>query len=456
MSALIPIRSLKKEQFMAMQTDLHVVSIPPEPKNKFNKFQLKSQLMFYKKIEIDCYLPDQSEPDNPKIIVPFGYAYQKNLPVIRSVFMSLSNQKCQFNATLLERQEEIKDECLEIIKRTGSVLLSLYTGFGKTIFALYLASQLKRKTMIMVHRSIIETQWIDDISKLLPNMKYKVLQTKDTMSDIADVDILIANVVNVPKFDSSMFMMFGLLIIDEIHTVVTDSFSKAFLKVMPEYVIGLSATPNRPDGLDRLIELTVGPECIIRKMYRLFNVYKINTKVAPIVQKTDQGNLIWNSVIDSLSKNKERNELIIKLIQFFEQRNILVLCKLKSHVQELERLCKESESTMKVDTFFGSDKNVNQDCRVLISTCSKSGVGFSMAKLDMLIVAADVKDGFQQYLGRIFRKQDTFPIVVDLVDNHSSCKSHFTERQKIYTDQGGVVHSFDKVFKHFDDYMDMF
>ena len=458
MSCIVPIRELSVEQrdlFKRMGNDLKVVSKPPELKPWQMKLKFKPQV-FYKKVEIQCYQELLYDRDNPRIVVPFAYARDKKLPIVPYMYPTLSTQKCTFLATLLDRQLEIEEEAMSILQMHKSILLSLYTGFGKSLFGLYLASQLRKKTIIVVHRSIIMSQWQEDIEKVLPNIKCKILSSKDTFNDVKDYDFILANVVNITEVDKNIFLSFGLVIIDEIHTMVTEAFSKSFFCLQPEYVIGLSATPERIDGLNQLIDLTVGKHTIVRKMHRIYNVYKIFTKIKPTITKKADGGMDWNSLLKSLSEHPLRNELIVKLIRFFSTRNILVVCKLVEHVRLLEQMCLEAEPDMQVSTFYGNKASYNKECRVLIASLSKSGVGFSFAKLDMLILAGDIKDNYQQVVGRIFRRSDTYPMVVDLVDSHATCRSHFEDQRKlVYTQSGGIIKDFDSTFPSFHELTDM-
>ena len=88
------------------------------------------------------------------------------------------------------------------------------------------------------------------------------LAIKSGVSQNEDWDILIANVINVPKQDKTFYSDVGLVIVDEIHTICTNSFSKSLLHLFPRYLIGLSATPFRTDGMDKILELFCGPEVV--------------------------------------------------------------------------------------------------------------------------------------------------------------------------------------------------
>jgi superfamily II DNA or RNA helicase len=107
--------------------------------------------------------------------------------------------------------------------------------------------------------------------------------------------------------------------------------------------------------------------------------------------------------------------------------------------------CKES-----VDYTTGSKSDFNRDARILVTTFSKSGVGFDHPKLDMLILASDVEEMFAQYFGRCVRREDVSPIIVDLVDNLPNLEKHYLSRRKYAMSVGAKVLDFRASFPNFD------
>ena len=452
MSVIVPVSQFKPTHIKLINIDLHVKPIEPKSNNpKFfnNSFQKKSNIVE----AFDTFENDKKD----YACIPFSYYYHhlSELQNIPSKGLELSS--LQFKGELLSRQIQVKDEIVEILNRTGSVVLSLHTGFGKTVMALYLTSRIKERTIILCHRKIIIDQWMNSVIKYLPHASYAILgedvkkKEKDLfpnrVNDNQNPDILICNVINIPKIEREFFSTFGLVIVDEIHTICTESFSKALRFIFPNYIIGLSATPFRSDGMDKLIELYCGPEMVIRKMWKHFNVYKLETDYKPESKFNIAGTLDWNSVLEGQSNDKPRNELIVDLCRYFCQRNILVLVKRKEHALTLKHMLQKLGHD--VDVFMDTQKHCNYDCRVLIATYSKGGVGFDHPKLDMLISGADVQENFMQYIGRIFRRDDVAPIYIDLVDQMPTIKKHATQRLKICKEIGGVVKSFEKVFPQF-------
>jgi len=440
MSVIVPISSLTPAILKKLDKDLHVKPLP-----------LKSPSITSSKL-VEAFDTFKLHEKDPAVAaIPFNYYYHhlENIEKIpNNEFKPIS---LKFEGSLLPRQKEVKDECIEILNRTGSVVLSLHTGFGKTVMAIYLASRIKVQTIIICHRKIIMDQWVQSINKYIPTATVRILGEKMkrgyTGPEEVDVDFLICNVINIPKKDRTYFKNFGLVVIDEIHTICTESFSRGLLYLFPDYMIGLSATPFRSDGMDRLIELFCGPEIIYRKLYKPFNVYKLKTGFKPKTELNISGKLDWNSVLEDQATNIDRNNLIANLCRYFINRNILVLVKRKEHAEILKNIL--SKCGEDVDIFTGDSKECNYNCRILVATYSISGTGFDHSRLDMLIAAADVLENFTQYIGRIFRRDDVSAIYIDLIDEMATIKKHSSERLKICKEIGAEVKDFEKTFKDF-------
>ena len=147
------------------------------------------------------------------------------------------------------------------------------------------------------------------------------------------------------------------------------------------------------------------------------------------------------SILDAQANNEERNDLIIRIIQHFSDRNFLVLVKRVEQGKYLVNKLKNYGES--VTDLIGSNQEFDTEARILIGTCQKVGVGFDHSKLDTLLLATDLEEYFVQYLGRIFRTKDNIPIVFDLVDENSILNKHFNTRRKVYQDHGGIIQNFD-------------
>ena len=152
----------------------------------------------------------------------------------------------------------------------------------------------------------------------------------------------IINAINLPKFKSEDFDMIGTMIADEMHLLGTEKLSTAFHYVHPRYVMGLSATPTRPDGMDKLLHAYFGEKQVFRELNREHIAYKVETckfiNVELDIKMTNSGVLDWNALLNSQANSLPRNKLIVKIIKKFPDNFFLVLCKRISHVEALKQL----------------------------------------------------------------------------------------------------------------------
>ena len=451
MSMKFNLKDLNRNIIENIQKHLIIKPIPTIKNPFVNKFAKKKNYEYAKKdvlIELfDIIENINNLKSGPIIYLPFSYVFhhicsENQYPNDNIEYKQI---EYKFEGNLLDRQKDIEEQTFEILNRTHSVLLSLFTGFGKTIYAIYLLSKLKLKTIILSHRIVIMEQWIDALKKYLPNSKFAIADGSKPLKD--DIDIYIINISNIPKRERDEYSKYGLLIIDEAHCFNTETYSMSLFYLQPKYIIALSATPERTDGMDHLMTQFVGPEHIIKKMYRLFNCYRVFTKWCPDTQTNSSGNLDWNDCLEQQSGDTKRNEIICKLIRYFRTKNIMILVKRKNHAVLLKKmLICFGENDDDIELFFGSKKGYNDKCRVLISTFQKSGIGFNAPNLNMLIVGADVEEQFIQYLGRIFRTDDDFPIMIDLVDKFKPMYNHSKSRCDIAKNLGGEIKNFKDYF----------
>lgn len=315
-------------------------------------------------------------------------------------------------------------------------LLGDFTVTHNTICAVHMAAGIGFRTLIIVNKIVLMKQWEESILKFCPKA---VVHRVTAKSPKKPGDFYIMNAQNVEKKGKDFFSDVGLVIVDEAHMIMAETLSRSLQHVYPRYLIGLTATPYRPDGLNILLQLYFGRHKIIRKLHRKHIVYKVDTGFIPKVERTLQGRVNWGSILDQQANCEARNELIINIIESHPDRNFLVLVK---RISQGKYLIAELEKRgVSVTNLIGSNQEFESSARVLIGTCQKVGTGFDHPKLNTLILAADIQEYFIQYLGRIFRVKDSEPIVFDLVDSNGILRKHFATRQRVYREHGGVIKS---------------
>jgi len=368
-----------------------------------------------------------------EILIPFAFGVSE-LQLkrrTRDVFNVIENS---FQGELRPEQQEVKKEAVQVLNKTGSIILSMYCGFGKTITAINLACTIKLKVLIIVNKIVLIKQWKESINLFCPSATVSCIKPKDK---VIDSDFCIINAMNMEKFDKRMFEKFGTVVVDEAHLIMAEMISRCLTCVSPRYLIALTATPYRPDGLNKLLDFYFGEYKIIKELNRKHIVYTIETGFQPTIEQTNTGRLNWGIVLDSQANDEKRNNTIIDIICKFNERTFMVLVKRVSQAQYLSDKLKEKGENVSLIT--GSVQTYDDADRILIGTSGKIGTGFDHPKIDALMLAADVQEYFIQYLGRCMRTKTTEPLIFDLIDDNALLKKHYSTRKKIYKAHGGII-----------------
>jgi superfamily II DNA or RNA helicase len=373
--------------------------------------------------ELNCYY------------IPFSWSLT-NLDCKRRKREEFSAINIPFTSTLRNIQLEIKDECINRLNKFGCLLISLYPGAGKTCLAIYLAAKvIKLKTLIVCHRIVLMEQWRDSIKRFTGNdTKIEILKVGKKYNENAD--FFIVNAQNIKKLGRDVFKSIGFVIVDEIHAIMAESLSESMYYVSPRYLLGLSATPTRPDGMDGLLDFYFGIDNVIkRELYHKHTVYKVDTGI-----EFEEESSNWNALITSQCLHEERNNLIVNIIMKHKDRHFLVLCK---RVQQASYIAEKLEEEKENVSLMIEDTNTfDPTSRIIVASLQKCGVGFSHDLLDALIIASDMEEYFIQYLARVMRTEEVEPIIFDLVDNHKGLKKHFGQRKKVYMKAGGNIKNY--------------
>jgi Chloriridovirus putative helicase len=400
--------------------------------------------------------------------IPFAMARSFDLPVPpRNKFPSIS---ASFQGSLRENQMVVRREAIDVLEKNHSVIISCFTGFGKTIGSINLACKLRLKTLVVVTRIVLMNQWKESILKFCQcegNKGTSMVEIISSKDDYVMCNFAIINAINIPKMEPGFLESFGTVIVDEVHLVMARKTFRSLLYLTPRYLIALSATSYRSDGLDALFPIFFGKEKIIRELNKEHTIYRVNTSFKPQVKYGVTGKMDWNALLEDQAADEQRNKLIVKVVKENPTRTFLILVKrikqgewlareIEKELANDERCgwdmefekCKISEHKEKknkyVATLFGSNQIFDKSCRVLIGTSAKIGTGFDFDRLDTLLLAADVVEYYVQFIGRIMRREDVKPVIFDLVDNNKTLLKHYMERLKVYKKHGGVVKAYPK------------
>jgi len=361
----------------------------------------------------------------PYFSVPFSF---KKRPVELTPPV-LSTTCPKFIGELRPEQVNIYHNAKKMLNENHVVMISCYPGFGKTITTLALACSFGMPIVVVCHRVCLFHQWKDAVERFCSPCHIVKLPDEQ----IKKFDLAIVNIASIDKL--KFLPKDFLLVTDEAHLLLSEKRSLNLLKLFPRRLIGLTATPYRPDELHVLFKHFYGSNFIVKKLYKVHDIYTVHTGIV-MKERRLYGKLDWNYMLEQQSEHVGRHAIIVNIIVnlFPLNRTWLVLVKRKSHGQALHDLL--SRHNRVVSLLIGNVHVYDQNCNVLIGTVGKIGTGFDFPKLDSLMVAADMVQYYIQFLGRVMRTSNV-PIVVDLVDSHPIMMHHFKERRKEYLQHGG-------------------
>ncbi len=339
----------------------------------------------------------------------------------------------KFNGSLRKEQEPIVDLYMTEAKKNGGGLISLKCGGGKTVLALYIIYLLKVKTVVVVHKDFLMTQWRDRIIHFLPNARIGKIQQNTV--DIENKDIVLAMVqsLSMKEYGPDVFSSFGFAIFDECHHLGAEVFWKSMPKVASKYMLGLSATPNRKDGLRKVFEWFIGPsvystkdintDYIETRIYEYYNDNEIYSKMELLFN----GKTCLPRMINNLCNFNDRCKFIYDILkeQYQIGRKILILSDRRGFLDQTKKWAnvnlKEQCAGLYVGGMKPDELRESQEKDIILGTFSMASEGMDIPKLNTIILSSPKSDVIQS-VGRILREKADVrkfhPLVIDIKDIH--------------------------------------
>ena len=350
-----------------------------------------------------------------------------------------------FKGSMRPYQLEIVDLYMKEANSDGGSIINLATGGGKTVLALYIISLLKKKTIILVHKSFLMDQWYLRITEFLPGTKVSKIQgtTFDTSGDI--ILGMIQTVIN-RDIPDDLTNEIGLLISDECHHLSAEKFSNSLVKLNPKYLLGLSATVKRTDSLQRIFQYYLGSICFKSKVDKSTDVEVRIISYNSSVISYCKDEKLWNGktcrprIINNIANHVPRTEEVLKIAYkcYEEGRHILILSDRREHCIYMSQKINEHYKRDDVaGVYIGGMKINDYDktnlCKCIVATYSSVSEGYDNKTLDTLILSTPISN-VEQTVGRILRQTNAnHPLIYDIIDeNIETIKRGSSKRMVLY------------------------
>jgi superfamily II DNA or RNA helicase len=278
-----------------------------------------------------------------------------------------------------------------------------------------------------------------------------------------DVTICMIQTICRREFPDAFFDQYGFTIFDECHHLGASYFCKALQKIQTKCMLGLSATPDREDGLTCVFEAYLGEpvykntqrapdkEAVVKAVW--FDSEDPAYKEVPVNWR---GETVTAKLLNQVADFELRNQKIMQLIHEYaadKDRFLLILSDRISQLEWFEKALKET--TYVTGYYIGGmkqallDKNA-ETCQILLATYQMASEAFSVKKLNTVILATPRKN-VQQSTGRIFRQRieerKVAPHIIDIIDSHECHKRRWYVRQKFYKECEYTFQHMDRIKK---------
>ncbi|MFY9468503.1 MAG: DEAD/DEAH box helicase family protein [Solirubrobacterales bacterium] len=298
-------------------------------------------------------------------------------------------------------------------------------GAGKTRIACALIAERRVPTLVVAHTRQLLEQWraaAGDALGLEPRQIGQYGGGRKRRSHIVDLATLqsLARLKDPAEFLSG----YGMLVVDECHHIPAVSFEKATNHVGARYVLGLTATPVRRDGLQDIITMQCGPirhrmsDSAAKRSDGPGPSLQLRTRTTGLECLADELDRPIQQHFAALVDDSDRIELICDDIAAAVSggRRVIVLSEWKRHCFAIaDGLGERGISPILFHGGLGKQARTrllselsataSDEPLVVVATSQLLGEGFDCPQLDTLFLAFPIsfKGRIVQYTGRLMR-----------------------------------------------------
>lgn len=223
------------------------------------------------------------------------------------------------------------------------VVAVAFTGSGKTNCALEVARRLGRSVLVLVDQELIKQQWIDRVKEFwgVPDEDIGVVQGKECIYKGRLITVAMIQTVYNREYPDSFYENFGTVIVDEFHAVGAEKYSQVLAMFPATYRLGITATPNRGDDTQKLLDYNLGPAKVqLEKRHRKSVVRYV--KYSGVLSQRSNTDKKASLYVNEIAADSARNHLLAKIVHilYTKNRDVLIVSDRIEQLEELYVLCK--------------------------------------------------------------------------------------------------------------------
>lgn len=319
-------------------------------------------------------------------------------------------------------------------------LVQAATGVGKTYLAAFDSAKYKR-VLFVAHREEILKQAAVSFKNVRHSDDYGFFFGKQKDTDKSVIFASVATLGRNEYLTEEYFApdYFDYLVIDEFHHAVNDQYQRIVNYFKPQFLLGLTATPERMDGKNiyEICDYNVPYEISLKEAINKgvlvpFHYYGIYDETDYSSLHLVKGRYDEKELNETYIGNVKRYDLIYKYYMKYRSKRALGFCCSRQHAEEMAKeFCKRGIESVAVysnaDGKFSEDRDKaieklkNQEIKVIFSV-DMFNEGVDIASLDMVMFLRPTESPivFLQQLGRGLRtsKGKEYLNVLDFIGNY--------------------------------------
>ena len=319
-------------------------------------------------------------------------------------------------------------------------LVQAATGVGKTYLAAFDSAKYKR-VLFVAHRKEILKQAAISFKNVRHSDDYGFFYGKQKDTDKAVIFASVATLGRNEYLTEDFFApdYFDYLVIDEFYHAVNDQYQRIVNYFKPQFLLGLTATPERIDGKNiyEICDYNVPYEISLKEAINKgvlvpFHYYGIYDETDYSSLHLVKGHYDEKELNETYIGNVKRYDLIYKYYMKYRSKRALGFCCSRQHAEEMAKeFCKRGIESVAVysnaNGEFSEDRNeaikklTNQEIKVIFSV-DMFNEGVDIASLDMVMFLRPTESPivFLQQLGRGLRtsKGKEYLNVLDFIGNY--------------------------------------
>jgi len=412
----------------------------------------------YEKIKEDLFIIGKDEDKimalyrehSEGLSLPRSYAVQRfGLGRLRDKMSYGSPITGKFLWSLDEKkrsQLRITGEIMDYVRPGVGAIAQAPCGFGKTVMAIFCLLEWAVTTVVFVHTEFLAEQWEETLIEATDLTFKDIGRVQRDRCEFRGKKVVIAITPSVSKavagdrkggdYPKAFYTHFGCAIFDETHRYGAEKWSQIIGAFPAAYRLGVSATPERKDGMTPVINHHIGPIASTTLSYQNApTIFSLPYQAAMPYKSI----CLWSGgrpssrvslakIQTRLAKDERRNHILSEILDacIDSGRKTIVFSDRLEQLRTLKRLlAHRGQGDSEVGFYIGGMKQAQRiessRKQLILSTYALGAEGLDIPALDTVVLATP-RANVEQSIGRILREYDNkmAPWVIDMADRIAS------------------------------------